>query len=196
MAVCSGALRRYLIRHDALPEEPLIAMVPVSVRSGGESDTYQNRVSGLLAELATEVADPVERLMRVHRSMVSAKTDFDAIPAEALMDFTQFAPPAVAARAMRMYSRLRISDRLNPPFNLIISNVPGPSEPLYAAGAQLEHFYPVSAVADGQGLNMTVQSYCGRLDFGFVACRELVPDLWDLIEDLHASMDELLTSLR
>lgn len=196
MAVCSGALRRYLVRHDALPDEPLIAMVPVSVRSGGESDTYQNRVSGLLAELATEVADPVERLMRVHRSMVSAKTDFDAIPAEALMDFTQFAPPAVAARAMRMYSRLRIADRLNPPFNLIISNVPGPSEPLYAAGAQLEHFYPVSAVADGQGLNMTVQSYCGRLDFGFVACRELVPDLWDLIDDLHASMDELLTALR
>jgi diacylglycerol O-acyltransferase / wax synthase len=196
MAVCSGALRRYLIRHDALPEEPLIAMVPVSVRSGGESDTYQNRVSGVLAELATEVADPVERLQRVHRSMVSAKTDFDAIPAEALMDFTQFAPPAVAARAMRMYSRLRIADRLNPPFNLIISNVPGPSEPLYAAGAQLQHFYPVSAVADGQGLNMTVQSYCGRLDFGFVACRELVPDLWDLIDDLHASMDELLTALR
>jgi WS/DGAT/MGAT family acyltransferase len=196
MAVCAGALRRYLIRHDALPDEPLIAMVPVSVRSGGESDTYQNRVSGLLAELATEVADPVERLMRVHRSMVSAKTDFDAIPAEALMDFTQFAPPAVAARAMRMYSRLRIADRLNPPFNLIISNVPGPSEPLYAAGAQLEHFYPVSAVADGQGLNMTVQSYCGRLDFGFVACRELIPDLWDLIDDLHASMDDLLTALR
>ncbi len=196
MAVCSGALRRYLIRHDSLPDEPLIAMVPVSVRSGGESDTYQNRVSGLLAELATEVADPVERLRRVQRSMVSAKTDFDAIPAEALMDFTQFAPPAVAARAMRMYSRLRIADRLNPPFNLIISNVPGPSEPLYAAGAQLEHFYPVSAVADGQGLNMTVQSYCGRLDFGFVACRELVPDLWDLIDDLHASMDELLTALR
>jgi len=195
MAVCSGALRRYLIRHNALPAEPLIAMVPVSVRSGGEGDTYQNRVSGLLAELATEVDDPLERLRRVQRSMDSAKSDFDTIPAEALMDFTQFAPPAIAARALRMYSRLRIADRLNPPFNLIISNVPGPSEPLYAAGARLQHFYPVSAVADGQGLNMTVQSYCGRLDFGFVACRELVPDLWDLIDDLHASMDELLGAL-
>ena len=195
MAVCSGALRRYLTRHDALPTEPLIAMVPVSVRSGGEGETFQNRVSALLAELATEESDPVERLRRVQRSMTRAKSDFDAIPAEALMDFTQFAPPAIAARAMRMYSRLRIADRLNPPFNLIISNVPGPSEPLYAAGAQLEHFYPVSAVADGQGLNMTVQSYCGRLDFGFVACRELVPDLWDLVGDLHDSMDELLTAI-
>jgi hypothetical protein len=96
---------------------------------------------------------------------------------------------------MRMYSRLRIADRLQPPFNLIISNVPGPSEPLYSAGARLEHFYPVSAVADGQGLNMTVQSYCGRLDFGLVACRNLVPDLWDLIDDLHASRDELLAAV-
>lgn len=195
MAVCSGALRQYLLRHEVLPAEPLIAMVPVSVRSADEGDNYQNRVSGLLAELATEVADPLERLRRVQQSMDRAKADFDTIPAEALMDFTQFAPPAIAARALRMYSRLRIADRLNPPFNLIISNIPGPAEPLYAAGARLVRFYPVSAVADGQGLNMTVQSYCGRLDFGFVACRELVPDLWDLIDDLHTSMNELLGAL-
>ena len=195
MALCSGALRRYLLRHDALPAEPLIAMVPVSVRSKGDGDTYRNRVSALLADLATDLADPMARLDRVRASMTRAKADFDAIPAESLMDFTQFAPPAIAARAMRMYSRLRIADRLQPPFNLIISNVPGPSEPLYSAGARLEHFYPVSAVADGQGLNMTVQSYCGRLDFGLVACRNLVPDLWDLIDDLHASRDELLAAV-
>ncbi len=192
MALCSGTLRKYLDKHDCLPDESLIAMVPVSVRSGDESDAYQNRVSALLADLATNEPDPIRRLRRVQQSMTAAKTNFAAVPAETLQDFTQFAPPAVAARAMRMYSRLRIADRMNPPFNLIISNVPGPSYPLYSAGARLEHFYPVSALADGQGLNMTVQSYNGNLDFGFIACRELVPDLWLMMDLLHESMQELL----
>ncbi len=127
--------------------------------------------------------------------MTAAKGSFAAIPAETLQDFVQFAPPAVAARAMRMYSRLRIADRMNPPFNLIISNVPGPSYPLYSAGAELKHFYPVSTIVDGQGLNMTVQSYNGNLDFGFIGCRELVPDLWTLTDHLHESMQELLDTL-
>ena len=194
MALCSGALRGYLLQHDCLPDESLIAMVPVSVRSGAESETYQNRVSALLADLATNESDPVKRLRRVQQSMTAAKQNHAAIPAETLMDFTQFAPPAIAARAMRMASRLRIADRMNPPFNLVISNVPGPAVPLFMAGAELKHFYPVSALADGQGLNMTVQSYNGNLDFGFIACRELVPDVWLLTELLHAAMKELLAA--
>jgi hypothetical protein len=110
------------------------------------------------------------------------------------MDYTQFAPPAIAARAMRMASRLRIADRMNPPFNLVISNVPGPNVPLFMAGAELKHFYPVSALADGQGLNMTVQSYNGNLDFGIIACRELVPDVWKLTDFLQTAMKELLAA--
>ncbi|HEY0518412.1 MAG TPA: wax ester/triacylglycerol synthase family O-acyltransferase [Ilumatobacteraceae bacterium] len=192
MALCSGALRQYLEHHDCLPAESLIAMVPVSVRSGDESDTYQNRVSALLAELATNEADPVKRLRRVQQSMTIAKGNLAAIPAETLMDYTQFAPPAIAARAMRMASRMKITDRMNPPFNVIISNVPGPSEPLYMAGAKLQHFYPVSTITDGQGLNMTVQSYNGNLDFGFIACRDLVPDVWLMTELLQQAMAELL----
>ena len=96
-------------------------MVPVSIRTGGDGtgDTYQNRVSGLLASLATNEPDPVKRLRLVQQSMTAAKGSFAAIPAETLQDYTQFAPPAIAARAMRMYSRLRIADRMNPPFNLI-----------------------------------------------------------------------------
>jgi WS/DGAT/MGAT family acyltransferase len=187
-------LRGYLLHHDCLPEESLIAMVPVSVRSGDEADTYQNRVSALLAELATNERDPVKRLKRIQQSMSVAKGNLAAIPAEALMDFTQFAPPAVAARAMRMASRMKIADRMNPPFNIVISNVPGPNAPLYMAGAELQHFYPVSTIADGQGLNMTVQSYNGNLDFGFVACRELVPDVWMLTDLLQDSMNELLVA--
>lgn len=196
MAVVSGALRRYLVKHDCLPDESLIAMVPVSVRThdqrdASDGDMYQNRVSGLLADLATNEPDPLVRLTRVQASMDKAKTDFQAIPAETLQDFTQFAPPAVAARAMRMVSRLRIADRMAPPFNLIISNVPGPAHPLYSGGARLEHFYPVSALADGQGMNITVQSYDGNLDFGVLVDRELVPDVWVITELLHESMDEL-----
>ena len=142
MAVCSGALRGYLLHHDCLPKESLIAMVPVSVRSGDEDDTYQNRVSALLAELATNERDPVKRLKRVQQSMSIAKGNLAAIPAETLMDYTQFAPPAIAARAMRMASRMRIADRMNPPFNLVISNVPGPNVPLYMAEAQLSTSTP------------------------------------------------------
>ena len=185
------------MKHDALPDEPLIAMVPVSIRASGasEGDTYQNRVSGLLCSLATNEADPVQRLRMVQQSMNAAKGSFAAIPAETLQDYTQFAPPAVAARAMRMYSRLRIADRMNPPFNVTISNVPGPAEPLYSAGARLEHFYPVSTIMDGQGLNMTVQSYNGNLDFGFISCRELVPDLWSMVDHLHDSMQELMDTI-
>jgi WS/DGAT/MGAT family acyltransferase len=192
MAVCAGTLRRYLLLHDCLPEESLVAMVPVSVRHGDEEDVFQNRVSALMADLATNEPDPAARLRRVQQSMTAAKDSFAAIPAEALQDFTQFAPPAVAARAMRMYSRLRIADRMNPPFNLVISNVPGPPIPLYSAGARLKHFYPVSTLIDGQGLNITVQSYDGNLDFGFVSDRELVPDLWVMTDLLHGAMAELV----
>jgi len=195
MALCSTTLRNYLLEKGALPEEPLIAAVPVSVRTGDESDMYQNRVSMLLADLATNEPDVLARLRRVQQSMTKAKTQFAAIPADTLQDFAQFAPPAIAARAMRMYSRLKIADRTNPPFNLIISNVPGPSLPLYSAGARMEHFYPISALVDGQGLNMTVQSYNGNLDFGFVTCRELVPDVWRLTELLQEAMAELLAAV-
>jgi diacylglycerol O-acyltransferase len=192
MALCSGALRRYLTKHDCLPAEPLVAMVPVSVRTGTEEDTFQNRVSAVFADLATNEPDAARRVARVKASMNRAKTDFRAIPAETLQDFTQFAPPAIAARAMRMYSRLRIADRTAPPFNLVISNVPGPSFPLYGAGATLEHFYPVSTIVDGIGLNITVQSYNGNLDFGFVCDRDLVPDVWLMTDLLQESMAELL----
>ena len=169
--------------------------MPVSIRTGSETDTSQNRVSAMFANLHTHEKDPVDRLLGIQESMTAAKDSFAAIPAETLQDFTQFAPPAIAARAMRMYSRLRIADRMNPPFNIIISNVPGPNYPLYMAGAELKHFYPVSALADGQGLNMTVQSYNGSLDFGFIACRTLVPDLWDLKGYLLDAVQELLDTL-
>jgi diacylglycerol O-acyltransferase / wax synthase len=191
MALCAGTLRSYLTLHDALPAEPLVAMVPISVRRDDEEDLFRNRVSALTCELATDEPDPVKRLLRISRRMVEAKERFDPVRADALQDFTQFAPPAVAGQAMRLMSRLRIADRMNPPVNVVISNVPGPNHPLYSAGAELKHFYPVSTISDGIGLNLTVQSYNGQLDFGFVGDRDLVPDVWTLIDLLHEEMAEL-----
>ncbi len=192
MAVCGGGLRRYLERHDALPTQPLIAVVPVSTRTGEEEDTFSNRVSTLMAEIATDEPDPVHRLERCSRAMSGAKELHDAVPADLLQDFARFAPPAVAAQASRMVANLRLADRVDLPANVVISNVPGPRETLYNAGAALKAMIPVSTVGEGMGLNITVVSYRDRLDFGLVSCRELVPDLWDLADDLVAAYDELL----
>lgn len=190
MAMCAGGLRRWLEDHDELPELPLVAMVPVSIRSGEETERWTNRVSAIFATLPTDEPDPLLRVGRVHEAMVDAKGLFDAVPAEALTDFAQFPPPAVFARAMRTATRL-IASRFMPPVNVTISNVPGPREPLYTAGSRLLHYYPVSTILDGQGLNITVQSYLDTLDFGLVACRELVPDLWDLVDAIVDDLGEL-----
>ncbi|MET0911105.1 MAG: wax ester/triacylglycerol synthase family O-acyltransferase [Ilumatobacteraceae bacterium] len=184
MAICAGALREYLIKHDALPDKPLRAMVPVSIRTGDEEDPWTNRVSSIIAELPTNCDDPLERVARCHAAMDAAKRQMDLVPATALTDITQFTSPVVATSAMRLISRLKLADRVNMPANVTISNVPGPRQPLYFAGAQLDNYIPVSTIADGMGLNITVHSYMNKLDFGLIACRELVPDLWDMV-DMH-----------
>ena len=191
MAVVAGGLRQYLLEKDALPDRPLVAMVPVSIRTGEETEKWTNRVSGLIANLPTDVEDPLERIKAVHEAMVSSKQLFDAIPAATLTDFAQFPPPAVFTRAMRMATRFQLGNRTAPPVNLVISNVPGPRQPLYSAGARLLHYFPVSTVAEGQGVNVTVQSYLDTLDFGVVSCRELVPDVWHML-DLMVDELELL----
>ena len=145
----------------------------------------------MLADLATDEKDPVKRLPRIHVAMKSAKRMQQAVPANLLQDFTQFADAALAGQAARIVARTRIIDRMNPPFNVVISNVPGPRHPLYLGGARLLTYYPVSAVAEGQGLNITVQSYLDQLDFGLIACRDLVPDLWDLAGLFPEALEEL-----
>jgi WS/DGAT/MGAT family acyltransferase len=192
LALSAGALRRYLQHHDALPDDPLVAMVPVSVRADQGAGDSTNQIAAVPSVLHTDTEDPVERLAAIHASMAAAKELQRAIPATMLTDLTQFAPPALSTRSARLAGRLRLADRVNPPINLIISNVPGPREPLYLSGAPMEHFYPVSNVTDGMGLNITVQSYLDNLDFGLVACRVLVPDLWTLCDALNAAMVELL----
>jgi diacylglycerol O-acyltransferase / wax synthase len=188
MAICAGALRQYLTEHDALPDRPLRAMVPVSIRTGDEEDTWTNRVSGLVVDLPTDVADPLQRVAKVREAMDAAKRQFELVPAEALVDIQQYSSPVVATAAIRLAARLRLADRVDPPVNVIISNVPGPRQPLYLDGARLANYIPVSTIAEGMGLNITVHSYLDTLEFGLISCRELVPDLWHMV-DLH--IDEL-----
>ncbi|MDW3215133.1 MAG: wax ester/triacylglycerol synthase family O-acyltransferase [Ilumatobacteraceae bacterium] len=186
MAICAGALREYLVQRDALPTAPLRAMVPVSIRTGLEEDPWTNRVSSIVAELPTDCDDPVERVARCRAAMDVAKHQLELVPATALTEATDATSPVVAGAAVRLMARL--SDRVNLPVNVVISNVPGPREPLYFAGCKLDHYIPVSTISNGVGLNITVHSYEDRLDFGLVADRDLVPDLWDLV-DLH--VDEI-----
>ena len=196
MSVCAGALRRWLIEQDALTNEPLVAMVPVSIRTGNEADIWSNRVSAIFAPIPTHLDDPVERVRFMNEAMVTAKASFELIPASTLTDLTQFAPPALATRAIRMATAARLGNRVNMPVNLVISNVPGPRQPLYLqGGAKLKHFYPVSTIVEGQGLNITVQSYLDTLDFGLVSCRELVPDLWHLVDLCIEELDVLAAAI-
>jgi diacylglycerol O-acyltransferase len=182
MAVCAGALRQYLLDRQALPDRALVAMVPVSIRTGAELDPWTNRVSAMFPLLPTATPDPVDRLRQMQQAMDDVKGRFTLVPADVLTDYADFAPPALFIRAARMSSQLRLSDRFNAPFNLVISNVPGPRHPLFLDTARMLHYYPVSTIVDGQGLNITVQSYCDVMDFGLVGCRELVPDLEELAD--------------
>jgi diacylglycerol O-acyltransferase / wax synthase len=176
MAMCAGALRRWLAGHDALPDQPLIAMIPVSVRDPASKGAMGNKVSAMLAMLPTNVTEPGRRLEIVHQATRIAKAQQAAIPQGLVDQISDFSPPALTARAARVVFATGLLHRL-PPFNVTISNVPGPNVPVYLCGARLLAHYPVSVVTDGQGLNITLVGYLGQLHFGLVSCRELVPDI-------------------
>jgi diacylglycerol O-acyltransferase / wax synthase len=189
VALTAGAVRRWLVEHRELPDTPLIAQVPVSVRTEEQFGTYGNRIGMMSVPVFTNEPDPVQRLRLTHESLRTAKERHKALPAQLLQDATQFIPPAVFAQAARVTFSLAATRK--PLWNLVISNVPGPQFPLYLAGARLEANYPVSVITDGLGLNITVMSYCGSLDIGIVADREQMRDVWKLIGWFQESLDEL-----
>lgn len=193
VTLCASAVRRWLIDRDELPRTPLVAMVPVSVRAPHEAGTFGNRISALIVPIPTDVAHPRDRLVRAHELLRSAKANHAALPASLLTDATAFIPPAVAALAAR--TTVDLLSRTRPPLNLVISNVPGPRESLFCAGAKLEKLFPVSVVVDGVGLNMTVMSYRDHLDFGIVTDQGQIPDAWPFIDHLHTALEELETVL-
>jgi diacylglycerol O-acyltransferase len=191
VALCTGAIRDWLIAHDDLPDEALLAMIPVSVRTKEQAGTFGNRVSVMIVPLATNEPDPRRRLMRTHDALRSAKERHNATPADLLSRANHLIPPALLARAARVIAGISASRRFAPPYNVIISNVPGPAIPIYIAGARQVANYPVSLILDGVGLNITVLSYQDRIDFGLVADRELMPDLAGLIDSLQRGLAEL-----
>lgn len=188
MAISAGAVRQYLLEVGALPDRPLQAMVPISVRS--EDQQGGNRVTAMVGLVPTHLADPLERLDWVHDQLRVAK-DHDAVPADVLADVSAVAPPVVFARAARVATRLRWANRFRLPFNLVISNVPGPPVPLYVAGARLKHMIPISAIHDGLGFNITIISHESDIDIGLVADREMIDDLWHVAGLFEASAKEL-----
>jgi diacylglycerol O-acyltransferase / wax synthase len=186
LAMCSGALRYYLLEHNALPDTPLVAMVPVSLRSEEEADTGGNLVGAILCNLATDTDDPAQRLKTVSESMRSNKNVFSELPRfQALaLSVLNTSPLALAAVPGWVAST-------PPPFNLVISNVPGPHEQMYCGGARLDGNYPLSSVLDGQALNITLVSNGDNLDFGLVGCRRSVPHLQRLLAHLESSLKDL-----
>jgi diacylglycerol O-acyltransferase len=189
VALCATAVRDWLLDRGELPDEPLVALVPVSVRTKEETGTFGNKVTGMILPIPTDVADPRERLMRAHQILKRAKGQTQGLPASLMTDVSNFLPPAIFNRASRL--ALEVTGRVRPALNLVISNVPGPPVPLYCAGAQLQAHYPVSVITDGVGLNITVMSYLDRIDFGVVVDRDMVDDAWTFIESMREALEEL-----
>lgn len=174
LAVCSGAIRRFLVERNALPRESLTAGVPVSVRKRGD-DALGNAVSMIIVSLATNVIDPVSRLSEIVRSTRAGKARLEALSAEAVAPYTLLMMAPYAAQLITGWGASR-----RPVFNLVVSNVPGPTNRLYLRGAPLEAFYPVSIVTHGQALNITCLSYDGALNFGLTACRDSLPSMQNI----------------
>ncbi len=192
MALVSGVLRGFLLDRGELPENTLVAMVPVSVHDRSDRPG-RNQVSGMFASLQTHIADPAERLTAIAEANVIAKDHSSAIGATLLQDWSQFAGPAVFGVAMRVYARTRLTES-RPVHNLVVSNVPGPQVPLYFLGAKVEAMYPLGPIFHGAGLNITVMSLNGKLNVGLISCPELLPDLWAMADAFETGMAELLAA--
>jgi WS/DGAT/MGAT family acyltransferase len=192
VSVCAGAVRRWLVEHDELPDGPLVAQIPVSVRGEDQMGTFGNRILLMSAPLFTNLEHPVERLQATHEFLKDMKQRHRALPATLLQDANNFIPPAVFARAAQLTFRLSASGLAAPNWNLVISNVPGPRIPLYCAGAKLVANYPVSVITDAMGLNITLMSYLDRIDVGIVCDRDQMPDVQNLIGWLADGVSELL----
>lgn len=190
LAMCSGALRYYLLEQNALPDTPLIAMVPVSLRTEEEADAGGNLVGAILCNLATDSDDPAQRLQTISDSMRSNKQVFSQLPR-----FQALALSAANTSALALAAVPGWVASTSPPFNIIISNVPGPTQPIYYGGARLDGNYPLSIALDGQALNITLTNNAGNLDFGLVGCRRSVPHLQRLLAHLESSLKDLERSV-
>lgn len=187
LAMCAGAMRDYLLSQDALPEKPLVSQVPVALRSADQADDAGNAITAVQVSLATHIADPLERLRAIQESMLAVKTRLGAMKKVEINAFT-----TLSNLPLSLGQVTGISGRVNPMFNLVISNVPGSRETLYLHGAELLATYPVSLIWHGYPINITVLSYRDSLDFGIIACRNTLPHIQrilDYLEDALAALE-------
>ena len=190
LALTGGALRRYLLRHHALPLVPLVAMVPISQRNS-EPATGGNQLSALFTTLGTDIADPATRLAEVTRVTRLAKRRHDDTGLGSLTDLTDLVPPRAGQGFARLARRVRLSAWSPLMFNLVVSNVPGPDVPFYCNGAIVETAIPMGPITDWSALNVTVVSYRRTLTFGVVACPDVIHDIDRLMDHLHDELDIL-----
>jgi len=186
LAMCGGALRRYLESLDALPAEPLVAQVPVSLRSADQAEGGGNAITTVQVSLATHIASPLGRLVAIQESMQAVKTRLGEMPKSDIDAYT-----VMTNMPLSLGQVTGLSGRVSPMFNLVISNVPGPKETLYFNGAELLASYPVSLVLHGYALNITVVSYKDSLEFGVIGCRVTLPHIQRFLDYFEASLAEL-----
>ncbi|MCU1351432.1 MAG: diacylglycerol O-acyltransferase [Acidimicrobiales bacterium] len=186
LAMSAGALRAYLSEEGELPDQPLIAMVPVALRKAEDSDSGGNAVGTILCNLGTHVDDPLDRLDLIQTSMRHGK---EALAGLSPLQITALS--AVAMAPMALGPLYRFEGVMRPPFNVVISNIPGPRRPLYWNGARLDGVYPLSIPTDGQAFNITVTSYHEHLEFGLTGCRRRVPHLQRMLIHLESALADL-----
>jgi len=190
LTVIGGALRRYLAIHGGVPRKSLIAAIPVSLREAGNTEAT-TLATMTLASLATDIEDPAARLAEVRAASTAAKAVMNQLRGAMPTDFPSLGLPWLLSAAASLYGRLGVANRIPPIANLVVSNVPGPPMPFYLAGARLKTYWPVSIVEHGLGLNITLQSYAGSLDFGLIAARSALPDLHRVARGLLEAFAEL-----
>ena len=192
LAIIGGAMRKYLLSKDDLPDKTLTAMAPISVRAKDEKGDMGNQVAAMIAPLGTHIADPLERLAYVFSQTTNSKAMTDAIGARNMTEMSKVSPALFMALGARMYTGLGLADRMGPPFTTVVTNVPGPPVPIYSTGARLESMMGLVCLTDGMGLGHVVQSYVKEASIAFTACRKLMPD-----PEFYAScIEDSFTELR
>ena len=191
LALSGGALRRYLMGRGELPDTSLLASVPVSVRNESTRSGGRNKVSTIFCRLGTDIEDPLKRITEMAVDNANAKDHHTAVPADTLQEWAEFAAPRTFGLAVRMVSDLRLAEKAPVIHNLVISNVPGPPVPLYFVGARIDALYPLGPIFHGAGLNITVMSNNGQMHIGAIACRELMPQVWDLVDQFPVELEAM-----